>query len=40
MAVNSWKVATNGLINQSYLLCGIGEESIMHKFWDCKILGM
>ncbi len=30
MAVNLWRVKTNGLINQGCLLCGNGKESIKH----------
>lgn len=36
VAVNLWRVKTNGLINQACLLCGNGKESIMHQLWECR----
>ncbi len=34
--LNLWKAKADGLINQGYLLCKNGEESIMHWFLECK----
>jgi len=34
VVVTLWKAKANGLINQGCLLCGNGEESIMHQLWE------
>jgi hypothetical protein len=35
IAVNTWKVKVDNSINQTCPLCNNGEESTLHKFWEC-----
>lgn len=34
--VNVWRMKMNGSINQVWLLCEKGDESIIHRFWECE----
>jgi hypothetical protein len=36
IVVNMWKPIVDGSINKSYLLCEFCNESILHRFWECK----
>jgi hypothetical protein len=35
IAVNTWRAKVDNSINQTCPLCSNGEESMLHKFWEC-----
>ncbi len=34
--MNVWRMRMNGSINQVWLLCEKGDQSIIHRFWECE----